>query len=111
MIHLAHLSPLFAASTWLGVPLLILFILSGIVLILIVLIQTTKGGGLAGAFGMGGDTTVLGTRAGTFLSKVTAVTATIFLLLALIYALVMHSAQKAGQSAAASNRQPDQSGE
>lgn len=86
--------------SWLKVPLLILFVLAGTVLILVVLVQTTKGGGLAGAFGMGGDATVLGTKAGTFLGKVTAVTAAVFLLLALIYAMVLQSGEKGGTQAA-----------
>jgi preprotein translocase subunit SecG len=92
-----------AALTWLKVPLLILFVLSGIVLILIVLIQTTKGGGLAGAFGMGGDASVLGTRAGTFLGKVTAVFAAVFLLLALVYSLVLQSENPQSVSAGDKN--------
>lgn len=84
-------APTIAALGWLLTPIVILFILSGIVLVCVVLMQATKGGGLAGAFGMGGDTTVLGTRAGTFLGKVTAVVATIFLLLALVYSLIAWS--------------------
>jgi len=82
-----------ADLSWLKVPVMILFIMAGAILILLVLIQTTKGGGLAGAFGMGGDTSVLGTRAGTFLGKITAVVATVFLLLALIYALISQAGE------------------
>ena len=88
MSFLAQMYPNLAAMGWLKTPIMILFVLSGLVLILVVLLQATKGSGLAGAFGMGGDTTVLGTRAGTFLGKVTAVLAAVFLLLALVYALI-----------------------
>ena len=91
MIHFAQMHAALAVLEWLKLPIMILFILSGILLILVVLAQATKGAGLAGAFGMGGDTTVLGTRAGTFLGKVTAVLAAIFLLLALIYAVIDQS--------------------
>jgi len=88
MILLAQMYANLAALGWLKTPIMILFVLCGLVLILVVLLQATKGYGLAGAFGMGGDTTVLGTRAGTFLGKVTAVVAAIFLLLALVYGLI-----------------------
>jgi len=91
MILLAQMNADLAALGWLETPIMILFILSGLVLVLVVLLQATKGYGLAGAFGMGGDTTVLGTRAGTFLGKVTGVVAAIFLLLALIYGLIWQS--------------------
>ena len=91
MIHIAQIYPILASLSWLKVPVMILFVMSGIVLILVVLVQATKSGGLAGAFGMGGDTSVLGTRAGTFLGKVTTAVATVFLLLALIYALLLHA--------------------
>ncbi len=93
MIQIAQMYSTLADLSWLKVPVMILFIMAGAVLILLVLIQTTKGGGLAGAFGMGGDTTVLGTRAGTFLGKITAVVATVFLLLALIYALISQAGE------------------
>ena len=93
MIQIAQMYSTLADLSWLKVPVMILFIMAGAILILLVLIQTTKGGGLAGAFGMGGDTSVLGTRAGTFLGKVTAVVATVFLLLALIYALISQAGE------------------
>lgn len=93
MIQIAQMYSTLADLSWLKVPVMILFIMAGAILILLVLIQTTKGGGLAGAFGMGGDTSVLGTRAGTFLGKITAVVATVFLLLALIYALISQAGE------------------
>jgi preprotein translocase subunit SecG len=99
MIQFAQIHATVAALGWLKTPIMILFVLSGIVLILVVLVQATKGYGLAGAFGMGGDTTVLGTRAGTFLGKVTAVVVTIFLLLALAYGIIYQTERPLPQQA------------
>ena len=82
--HLALLMTL----EWLKTPVLILFFIASVLLVFIVLIQRGKGGGLTGAFGMGGESTVLGTKAGTFLGKVTAVLGAIFLGLALIYVML-----------------------
>jgi len=82
--HLAF----FMALEWLKTPVLILFFIASVLLVFIVLIQRGKGGGLTGAFGMGGESTVLGTRAGTFLGKVTAVIAAVFLGLALVYVML-----------------------
>ncbi len=78
---------------WLKTPVLILFFIASVLLVFIVLIQRGKGGGLTGAFGMGGESTVLGTRAGTFLGKVTAVLGAIFLGLALIYVMLDYASQ------------------
>ncbi len=103
MTHIAQIYPILASLSWLKVPVMILFVMSGVVLILVVLVQATKSGGLAGAFGMGGDTSVLGTRAGTFLGKVTTAVATVFLLLALIYALLLHSETATSQGTQGDN--------
>ncbi len=68
--------------------LLIIFIPICILLILIVLLQAGKGGGLAGAFGGAGAQTFLGARgAGDFLSKLTIYLAIGFMALALILSL------------------------
>jgi preprotein translocase subunit SecG len=65
--------------------LLILFIPICILLILIVLLQAGKGGGLAGAFGGAGGQTFLGARgAADFLGKLTIYLAIGFMFLALV---------------------------
>ncbi|MDZ7344673.1 MAG: preprotein translocase subunit SecG, partial [candidate division KSB1 bacterium] len=70
--------------------LLTIFILVSIMMIIVILLQSSKGGGLAGAFGGGGMGTVFGGRgAATFLSKVTAVLATLFMLLSLVLGLML----------------------
>ncbi len=65
--------------------LLVLFIPVCILLILIVLLQAGKGGGLAGAFGGTGGQTFLGARgAADFLGKLTIYLAVAFMLMALV---------------------------
>ena len=68
-----------------SIILLALFIPVCLLLILIVLLQAGKGGGLAGAFGGAGAQTFLGARgAADFLSKLTIYLAIAFMCLALI---------------------------
>ncbi len=64
---------------------IVLFI-TGWILIGLVLIQRGKGGGLAGAFGGAGGSSAFGSRAGDTFTKVTIVTA--FLWLVLIMAMI-----------------------
>ncbi len=65
--------------------LLIFITLIGILTIFVVLIQSSKGGGLAGTFGGGDASTVFGVRrTADFLVKLTSILATIFLLFSLI---------------------------
>lgn len=60
-------------------------IILSIALIIIVLMQSSKGGGLAGSFGGSAMGTVFGVRrTADFLSRSTTITATIFIVLALI---------------------------
>jgi preprotein translocase subunit SecG len=61
-----------------------LIFLLGIFLILLVLIQRGKGGGLAGAFGGAGGSSAFGSRAGDTFTRVTIITAAIWVLLIMI---------------------------
>lgn len=71
-------------------------ILVCLVLIVFVLMQSSKGGGLAGAFGGGGDQTVFGGReTATFLSKATTYLAVGFMVISLSLAFI---ASKRGPS-------------
>ena len=70
-------------------------------LVLSVLLQSGKGGGLAGSLGGGmGASSVLGGRtAATFLVKATSILATIFLLSALVQSIVYQSSDEAPTTA------------
>jgi preprotein translocase subunit SecG len=67
-----------------------LFVISGIILIFVVLIQEGKGGGIAGAFG-GAGAEAFGVKAGT-VNRFTAYVGTAFLLLALLHAGIVMKA-------------------
>ena len=59
-------------------------ILTSIFMICLILIQRGKGGGLAGAFGGMGGSSAFGTKAGDVFTRVTTVTAVIWMLLLMI---------------------------
>jgi preprotein translocase subunit SecG len=61
-----------------------LVILSSIFMICLILIQRGKGGGLAGAFGGMGGSSAFGTKAGDVFTRVTMVTAVIWMLMLMI---------------------------
>jgi preprotein translocase subunit SecG len=63
--------------------LMTLLLITAVFLILLVLVQRGKGGGLAGAFGGMGGQSAFGTKAGDLFTKVTIVVATIWILLCL----------------------------
>jgi preprotein translocase subunit SecG len=58
-----------------------LLILTSLFLICLVLIQRGKGGGLAGAFGGMGGSSAFGTKAGDIFTRVTMITAVVWILL------------------------------
>ncbi|MBN2180886.1 MAG: preprotein translocase subunit SecG [Sedimentisphaerales bacterium] len=64
----------------------VLFVLCCIALILIVLVQKGRGGGLSGAFGGAMASGILGSKTGDFLTWVTIVLAGVYLILAVISA-------------------------
>jgi preprotein translocase subunit SecG len=65
--------------------LVILFVLTCLLMIVVILLQASKGKGLAGTFGGIGSSAVFGGRgAATFLSKTTAVLAVIYMCLCLV---------------------------
>jgi preprotein translocase subunit SecG len=72
---------------WLYVPLVVVHVIVAIALILIVLLQAGKGADLGAAFG-GASQTVFGPRGpGSFLGKLTAAAACIFMVTSLILAI------------------------
>jgi preprotein translocase subunit SecG len=61
----------------------IALVLASLFLILLVLIQRGKGGGLAGAFGGAGGSSAFGSRAGDAFTRITIYAAAVWLLLAM----------------------------
>jgi preprotein translocase subunit SecG len=64
----------------------VLFVLVSILLVLVILIQKGRGGGLSGAFGGGMASGLLGSKTGDFLTWVTIVVVAIFLTFAVLLA-------------------------
>jgi preprotein translocase subunit SecG len=73
-------------AVWGWVPPLlnILILLGGLFLILLILIQRGKGGGLAGAFGGAGGSSAFGSRAGDAFTRITIFVAAVWVLLIMI---------------------------
>jgi preprotein translocase subunit SecG len=69
---------------WLPSLLNIVLLLVGLFLILLVLIQKGKGGGLAGAFGGSGGSSAFGSRAGDTFTRITVYVAAVWFLLIMI---------------------------
>jgi preprotein translocase subunit SecG len=78
-------SPLLAVSFIMNV-IAAIFIISAVTLILAVLIQKGKGGGLGGAFGAGMASGILGSKTGDFLTWFTIALVGLFLTLGVIMA-------------------------
>lgn len=71
--------------------LFVLFILVSLFLILLILIQKGRGGGIASAFGGAGGHTAFGSKTGDVLTWATSVVFGIFLILAVILNLLARS--------------------
>jgi len=76
---------------WLAGVLNVVVLLSGLFLILLVLIQRGKGGGLAGAFGGAGGSSPFGSRAGDAFTRLTIYVACVWLVVTLIQVRVIQS--------------------
>ena len=63
---------------------MVLFTITAVSLILIILVQKGKGGGLSGAFGGGMASGILGSKTGDFLTWVTITLVVVFLTLAVV---------------------------
>jgi preprotein translocase subunit SecG len=88
---------LFAASLWHYVFGLLMFS-SSLFLILLVLVQRGRGGGLTGALGGMGGQSAFGAKAGDTFTKVTIVTATIWILIAVASIKILGSTDNWGTS-------------
>lgn len=69
--------------------LIVIYIIACFILIAVILLQAGRGGGLSEAFGgRGMEQTIFGTRATTFLTRMTAIAAVIFILISLSLAAI-----------------------
>lgn len=64
---------------FIGIFLLVLFLVSSLLLIVVVLLQDDQGDGIGGLFG-GGSATPFGSRSGNVLTKATSILGAVFLL-------------------------------
>ncbi|MHC4618860.1 MAG: preprotein translocase subunit SecG [Planctomycetota bacterium] len=64
----------------------VIFVICAVALVLVILIQKGRGGGLSSAFGGGMASGLLGSKTGDFLTWVTIVLVSVFLLLAVVMA-------------------------
>jgi preprotein translocase subunit SecG len=89
------------AEGWGWVPALlnVLIIISSAFLILLVLIQRGKGGGLAGAFGGVGGSSAFGSRAGDAFTRYTLIVAGIWVLLIMFMVKMVQPPPKKEQQA------------
>jgi preprotein translocase subunit SecG len=78
--------------SWAAGPLNVLVLLAGIFLILLVLIQRGKGGGLAGAFGGVGGSSPFGSRAGDTFTRITIGVAAVWIILIMLQVKVIQNA-------------------
>lgn len=70
-----------------------LLVLLSLFLICLVLIQRGKGGGLAGAFGGAGGSSAFGTKAGDTFTRITIVTASIWILMTMLLVIMTNRQQ------------------
>jgi len=85
----------------------VLFLLCAVALILIILIQKGRGGGLSSAFGGGMASGILGSKTGDFLTWVTIILVGIFLSLAVVMAKYYKpTVSEFGQDQTAPQQQP-----
>ncbi|AMV40312.1 preprotein translocase subunit SecG [Planctomyces sp. SH-PL62] len=70
-----------------------LLVLLSLFLICLVLIQRGKGGGLAGAFGGAGGSSAFGTKAGDTFTRITIVTASIWILMTMLLVILTSNQQ------------------
>jgi preprotein translocase subunit SecG len=83
---------------WASILLNVLVLLIGLFLILLVLIQRGKGGGLAGAFGGVGGSSPFGSRAGDMFTRITIGVAAFWILLIMVQVKVVQASRPSAAS-------------
>jgi preprotein translocase subunit SecG len=81
--HIMALNPVLAAGFIMNI-IAVLFVIGSVVLVLVVLIQKGKGGGLSGAFAGGMASGILGSKTGDVLTWITISVASLFIIVALV---------------------------
>lgn len=94
---------------FLGIGLMVIFVISALLLILIVLLQDEGGDGLGGIFGGGGNTQV-GNRSGNILTRITTVLAAVFLISSFGLAWLNRTPDSGDVEAAARRLEAEQGG-
>jgi preprotein translocase subunit SecG len=89
----------------------VLFVLVCLILILVVLMQKGRGGGLSGAFSGGMASGLLGSKTGDFLTWVTIVLVSVFIVLAVLMARFYRPAVRYGGEAPQTTQQPVPAGQ
>src|SRR5262249_31177775 len=82
-------------------------ILTGVIIILWILIKRGKGGGMAGAFGAAGGSSAFGSRAGDQFTRITLITALIWVLLIMLLAKMAPDKGVAPTPSAPAGGQPE----
>jgi preprotein translocase subunit SecG len=85
----AGMPTIFGVWTWVPPVLNVLVIFTSLFLILLVLIQRGKGGGLSGAFGGSGGSSAFGSRAGDLFTRITIIVAAVWVSLIMILIKVL----------------------
>jgi preprotein translocase subunit SecG len=93
---------LLADAPWFFAPLNVLILLTGVFLMLLVLIQRGKGGGLAGALGGAGGSSAFGTRAGDQFTRITVYVALFWIF------LIMFTIKMAGAATSVAPNRPSE---
>jgi preprotein translocase subunit SecG len=88
---------LFAIWSWVPDVLNVLVLILGIFLILLVLIQRGKGGGLSGAFGGVGGSSAFGSRAGDLFTKITIGVAAVWIILTMAQVMAIQDYVKSNR--------------
>jgi preprotein translocase subunit SecG len=83
---------------------IVLFVMS-LFLILLVLVQRGRGGGLSGALGGMGGQSAFGTKAGDLFTRITIVVAALWILLSVAAIIVMNPVRSQGRSASSEGRE------
>ncbi len=78
--------PILAVSLLMKIVTLVVFVPCAILLVLVILVQKGKGGGLSGAFGGGMASGILGSKTGDFLTWFTITLVVVFLTLCVVMA-------------------------